>query len=89
MLVPTGSVVTDVPCPVIWPCDIQGYLDAEGAVQVVNYILDDVSAPFSTPSLVLTHVLRRTSRGFWLTHFQLVLGWRYVLIHLASSALTE
>lgn len=26
---------------VIWPCDIQGYLDSEGSIQVVNYILDD------------------------------------------------
>ena len=29
--------------PVIWPCDIQGFLDYEGNMGVVNYILDDVS----------------------------------------------
>ena len=59
-----NSVVADVPCPVIWPCDIQGFMDHDETIQVVSYILDDVSIPSPIPSLVLTLMPRRTSREF-------------------------
>jgi hypothetical protein len=32
---------TDGSDEVIWPCDVQAYLDQDGVVQVENYILDD------------------------------------------------
>lgn len=43
--------------PVIWPCDIRGFLDNEGNMDVVNYILDDVSMRPPIPSLILTPAL--------------------------------
>jgi len=70
-----GSVAADLLCPVIWPCDIQGFWDHEGNMAVVNYILDDVSnirPPI--PSQVLTRLFRRISRNFWSTHSRLGLG---------------
>jgi len=69
-----SSEISDLPCIVIWPCDIQAYLDHKGMVQVVNYILDDASIPPSEKPLVLTHLFCRTSREFWLTRFRLGSG---------------
>jgi len=70
-----SSEISDIPWTVIWPCDIQPFLDAQEVVQYGNYILDDVSIqpPTSFPSLNPL-ALSRISRKFWSIHSQLGLG---------------